>query len=57
MATVLDIATALEAALVEIGIDGRLDVRADGSRSTSWIGLPTGNDVEVTVTVKPLERK
>ena len=56
MATVLDVADVVASALTEISLNGRLDVRMDGSRSTSWVGSPTGDDVEVVVTVKPLER-
>lgn len=54
MATVLDVSTVIASALAEVGINGRLDVRMDGSRSTSWVGLPTGEDFEVVVSVAAL---
>lgn len=56
MATISDIATVVRSALAEIGVTGQLDVRGDRMRITSWVGAPTDDDVEVTVTVKPLER-
>lgn len=57
MATVLDLSTVITAALTEIGVNGRLDVRMAGSRCTSWVGTPTGDDFEVVVSVLPLPRR
>lgn len=54
MATVLDLSTVISAALTEIGVNGRLDVRMASSRCTSWVGQPTGTDYEVVVSVRPL---
>lgn len=54
MAHALDVGDAVAAALLEIGINGKLDVRKDGDRSTRWVGDPTGDDFEVVVTVTPL---
>ena len=56
MATVVDVADVIASALIEVAVNGRLDVRMDGSRSTSWVGQPTGDDYEVLVEVKPLDR-
>ena len=55
MATVLDVATVITSALTEVSMNGRLDVRMDGSRSTSWVGQPTGDDYEIVVELKPLD--
>lgn len=40
--------------LEELNICGRLDVRCDGSRATSWVGRPTGNDHKITIVIEPL---
>lgn len=56
MATMQDIEAAVSSALTEIGVTGRLDVRMDGSRGTSWLGQPTGDDHEIVVAVQPLDR-
>lgn len=56
MATVLDVATVITSALTEVNMNGRLDVRMDGSRSTSWVGTPTGDDYQVIVEIKALDR-
>lgn len=43
-----------------LGINGSFDVREftddthRHSRSTGWVGQPTGTDYEVVVTIKPL---
>lgn len=56
MAHSLDVADAIASALTEVSVNGRLDVRMGGSRSTLWVGSPTGDDYEVVVTVVPLVR-
>ena len=56
MAHALDVADAIASALTEVGVNGRLDVRMGGSRSTLWVGMPTGDDYEIVVTVTPLAR-
>lgn len=53
MATESDIAQVIHAALTEIGVSGRLEVRGEGELS-DWIGSPTGDDLLVVVTVTPL---
>jgi len=54
MATPSDVEAAIASALTEIGINGRLIVCTGGRRVTSWMGSPTGDDVEVTVVVTTL---
>lgn len=54
MKTVIDASDAIRAAMQAMGINGSYDVRWDGSRSTGWVGKPTGEDYEVVVTIKPL---
>ena len=53
--TVLDIADAIRPALVDLGLSGELDVRMDGSRSTSWIGQPSEGDPVVIVQVQSMK--
>lgn len=51
--TVIDVANALKAALKELGIVGQFDLRMDGSRATSWIGQPGGEDKLIIVRIDP----
>jgi hypothetical protein len=51
---VLDISDAIQAAMKSLDMGGRYDVRWAGSRSTGYVGKPTGDDYEVIVTVKKL---
>ena len=52
--TVIDISDVVRRMMDELEINGSFDVRADGSRSTGWVGKPSGNDFEVVVIIKPL---
>jgi hypothetical protein len=54
MASASDFATVIVSALSEIGITGEVDATKDGVRAVQWIGSPSGDDVQVVVTVKPL---
>ncbi len=54
MKSVINASDAIQAAMKAMGINGSYDVRWDGSRSTGWVGKPTGDDFEVVVTIKPL---
>jgi hypothetical protein len=54
MKSVLDASDAIQAAMKSLGINGSYDVRLEGSRSTGWVGKPTGVDFEVVVTIKQL---
>jgi hypothetical protein len=55
MVSANDVATVIVAALGEIGITGEVDATKDGIRAVQWIGSPSGDDVQVVVTVKPLK--
>jgi hypothetical protein len=52
--TITEASHAVQAAMKTMGIKGSYDVRFEGSRSTGWIGKPTGEDFEVVVTIKSL---
>ncbi|WP_267394989.1 MULTISPECIES: hypothetical protein [unclassified Sphingomonas] len=52
MADAKDVATAVQAALDEIGVTGTLDVAKDGAEATKTIGTPSGDDVHVNVDVE-----
>ena len=52
MANAKDVATAVQAALDEIGVTGTLEVTKDGKDVTKTIGKPGGDDVHVTVDVE-----
>ena len=52
--SIIDISDAVQAAMKSIDMAGRYDVRWDGSRSTGYVGKPTGEDYEVVVTVRKL---
>ncbi|RYF21039.1 MAG: hypothetical protein EOO77_06810 [Oxalobacteraceae bacterium] len=52
MADAKDVATAVQAALDEIGVTGTLDVSKDGTEAAKTIGTPGGDDVHVTVDVE-----
>ena len=54
MADIRDVTAVIESALVEIGVNGTLDVAMDGGETVTAVGRPTGEDVEVVVTVKPI---
>lgn len=54
MKSVLDASDAIQVAMKSMGINGSYDVRFNGSRSTGWVGKPSGEDFEVVVTIKPL---
>ena len=53
--TVIDASEAARRMMADLGLVGSFDVRADGSRSTGWVGKPgEGDDVAVVVTIEPL---
>lgn len=52
MADAKDVATAVQAALDEIGVTGTLDVTKDGDEAAKTIGTPGGDDVHVTVDIE-----
>lgn len=54
MADIKDISRAIESALLEIGVNGTLDVSENGEAVAVVVGQPTGDDVAVTVAVDPL---
>ncbi|MBB5714762.1 hypothetical protein [Sphingomonas aerophila] len=56
MASASDVATVIVSALAEIGMTGEVDATKDGVQAVQWIGSPSGNDVQVVVTVQPLDR-
>ncbi|WP_260597792.1 hypothetical protein [Sphingomonas endolithica] len=55
MADVKDVSRAVQAALEEIGVNGKLNVQMDGDEATASVGHPTGDDVDVSVTVSELD--
>lgn len=53
--TIIDASDAVRNMMGALGLVGSFDVRADGSRSTGWVGKPgEGDDVAVVVTISPL---
>ena len=54
MATANDVATVIVSPLAEIGVTGEAEATKDGVRAVQWIGSPSGEGVQVLVTVKPL---
>jgi hypothetical protein len=56
MADAKDVATAVQAALDEIGVTGTLDVTKDGAEATKTIGRPGGDDVHVNVEVENTDK-
>jgi hypothetical protein len=56
MADAKDVATAVQAALDEIGVTGTLDVTKDGMEAAKTIGTPGGDDVHVTVDVEEADK-
>lgn len=53
--TVINASDAVRDMMLVLGLVGSFDVRADGSRSTGWVGKPgEGDDVAVVVTIAPL---
>lgn len=54
MATVLDVSAVITSALTEIGVTGEVDVTMDGTRRVTWLGEPSGDDVQVAVAVTML---
>ena len=53
--TVIDASDAARELMATLGLVGSFDVRADGSRSTGWVGKPgEGDDVAVVITISPL---
>ena len=57
MADAKDVATAVQAALDEIGVTGTLDVTKDGTEAAKTIGTPGGDDVHVTVAVEDADKR
>jgi hypothetical protein len=56
MADAKDVATAVQAALDEIGVTGTLDVTKDGAEAAKTIGTAGGDDVHVTVEVEDVDK-
>ena len=52
--SILAVSDAVKAAMEQLEMAGRYDVRWNGSRSTGYVGEPTGEDYEVEVTVRRL---
>ena len=57
MADAKEVATAVQAALDEIGVTGTLDVTKDGDETAKTIGKPGGDDVHVTVDVEDADKR
>jgi hypothetical protein len=55
MADIKDVTNAVKSALEEIGVTGEMNINSDEGRSSSSIGERGGDDVEVTIAVKPIE--
>ncbi len=52
---VIEASDAARRMMEDLGLVGSFDVRADGSRSTGWVGKPgEGDDVAVVITIEPL---
>jgi hypothetical protein len=56
MADAKDVATAVQAALDEIGVTGSLDVTKDGRGVAKTIGMLGSDDVHVTVDVADADK-
>lgn len=51
MADIKDVTAVIASALTEVSLAGSLDVKMDGGESIEGLGVPSGDDVEVTVVV------
>jgi hypothetical protein len=51
MADIKDVTAVIASALTEVNLAGSLDVKMDGGESIEGLGVPSGDDVEVTVVV------
>ncbi|RYG85138.1 MAG: hypothetical protein EON59_12830 [Alphaproteobacteria bacterium] len=56
MADIKDVTAVIASALEEVSVTGTLDVSMEGGETVQSVGLATGDDVEVIVTVGPIER-
>lgn len=54
MADINDVSAVIASALDEVSVAGTLDVSMDGSHTLGAVGHSNGDDVEITVVVKPL---
>ena len=53
---VIEESDAARSMMQALGLVGAFDVRADGSRSTGFVGKPgDGDDVRVTITIEPFD--
>ena len=55
MADIKDVSAAVQSALIEIGVDGKLHVEMDGEQQDQPVGDDRGQDVQVIVTVVPVK--
>ena len=53
MADIKDVSAAVQSALIEIGVDGKLHVEMDGQQQDRPVGEDRGQDVEIVVNVVP----
>lgn len=57
MADIKDVSAVIASALDEVSVAGTLDVSMDGSHTLGAVGHSNGDEVEITVVVKPIVTK
>ena len=57
MADLKDVSTVIASALSEVSMHGTLDVEMDGESRVVTLGHVTGEDVDIVVTITPVDRE